>query len=368
MTKKVIAIISVLKPVDDTRNFEKVASSISNTNKYEINIIGFSAKKVPLHQNIVFHPVFNFRRISLSRFLLPLKVWGILIKLKPELIIVTCAELLIVSVTHKILFGSKIIYDIQENYYRNILYSGAYPILLKYPIAWTVRCIEKIACIFIDRIILAEKIYESQLKFVTKKSIVLENKALIPTEIFSDGFDTDKEIVLVYSGTIAEHYGIFDAIAFVKRLHESVKKIKLIIIGYASQVNIQKKLIAETEKDDYIEIIGNDRLVPHDQILMTINQSSMCILPYARNKSTEGRIPTKVFECLAMEKPVIISSNPAWNSIIKKNNAGIIYDFESQDEFDIMLLQGKFYGNNLSFQYTWESNSIAIIKLVVELI
>ena len=52
MTKKVIAIISVLKPVDDTRNYEKVAASISNTNKYDINIIGFSANKKPANPNI----------------------------------------------------------------------------------------------------------------------------------------------------------------------------------------------------------------------------------------------------------------------------------------------------------------------------
>ena len=123
MTKKVIAIVSVLKPVDDTRNYEKVAVTISNTNKYDINIIGFLSKKNPTSPNTNFFPVFSFPRLSLERFLAPLKVYNILLKLKPELIIVTCAELLIVTCAellvdiflYKILFGCKIIYDVQEN-------------------------------------------------------------------------------------------------------------------------------------------------------------------------------------------------------------------------------------------------------------
>lgn len=54
MTKKVIAVISVLKPVDDTRNFEKVARSVGNTNKYDINIIGFTQKIFLQHQTYIF--------------------------------------------------------------------------------------------------------------------------------------------------------------------------------------------------------------------------------------------------------------------------------------------------------------------------
>jgi hypothetical protein len=63
MSKKVVAILSVLKPVDDTRNLEKIASSLGNTNKYDINIIGFEAKNLPDVQNITCHPIIQFRQI-----------------------------------------------------------------------------------------------------------------------------------------------------------------------------------------------------------------------------------------------------------------------------------------------------------------
>lgn len=368
MTKHVIAIISVLKPIDDTRNYEKIAISISNTNKYDINIIGFSPKRIPTNPNIRFHPLFNFKRNSIKRLGASISIWKKLLKLKPELIIVTTSELLIVSTLYKILFGAKIIYDIQENYFRNIAYTNAYLALIRYPIALSVRALERIASLFIDKYIVAEKVYLKQMNYLPSKAIVLENKALIPDFIESEKPENKENLVFVYSGTIAEHYGIFDAIAFVDKLHAIHDSVELVIIGYAAQGKVYRKLRQLTRDSSYIKIIGGDTLVPHNQILMEINKANFCLMPYQPNKSTEGRIPTKLFECLAMEKPLIITPNPAWNALIAQNNAGIIHDFKSVDPLFLQKLNNTFYGNHLSSQYGWEQSSSKLLETIRGLI
>ena len=368
MTKKVIAIVSVLKPVDDTRNYEKFARSIGNTNKYDINIIGFSTKNIPSNLNITFHPIFNFKRDSIKRLIAPIHIFRKLLKLKPELIIVTSSELLIVIVLNKILFGTKIIYDIQENYYRNIIYTNAYPALLKYPIALVVRTIELVSSLFIDQFILAEKVYLSQMKYLSKKAEVIENKALIPSHLKIIKQEDNENMVFVYSGTIAAHYGIFDAIDFIKNLKATINHIQFIIIGYAAKEKTYKKLQKAVHDLSYIKIIGGNRLVPHSQILTEMKRASFCLLPYQANKSTEGRIPTKLFECLVMEKPVIITSNPAWDSIINENNAGIIHDFKSESKALSNKLHKQFYGNNLSFQSMWGNSSDTLLKIVQKML
>lgn len=368
MTKNVIAIISVLKPVDDTRNYEKIASSISNTNKYDINIIGFSPKRIPVYPNITFHAIFNFKRTSIRRLWASISIWKVLLKLKPELIIVTTSELLIVSSLYKILFGTKIMYDVQENYYRNIAYTNLYPLLLRYPIAVAIRTIELVTSLFIDTNILAEKVYLSQMKYVSSKAIVIENKALIPDYVKNETRTGNKNLVLLYSGTIAEHYGIFDAIEFIKNLKMMIDDVQLIIIGYASQDKIYQKLLKQTKNLTCINIIGGNALVPHSQILMEMNKADFCILPYQTHRSTEGKIPTKLFECLAMEKPVIITPNSAWDSIITQNNAGIIHDFKSIDPSFLQQLQYTYYGNRMSSQYVWDQSSDKLIKVIQGLI
>lgn len=364
MTKNVIAIISVLKPIDDSRNYEKIAKSIGNTNKYDINIIGFSPKRIPTNPNITFHPIFNFKRSSIKRFGASISIWKKLLKLKPELIIVTTSDLLIVSVLYRILFGAKIIYDIQENYYRNIAFTNSYPPLIRYPIALFVRAIELVASLFIDKIILAEKVYLSQMKYLSSKAIIIENKALIPDYIKNEKPARSEKLVFVYSGTIAEHYGIFDAIEFIKNLKATVDNVELIIIGYAAQEKVYRKLLRLTKKSLCIKIIGGNSLVPHDQILIEMKKADYCLLPYQKNRSTEGRIPTKLFECLAMEKPVIITPNPAWNSIIGQNNAGIIHDFKSINLSFKQNLSKAYYGNKLSAQYEWEQSSDKLIDTI----
>ena len=86
MTKKVISIVSVLKPVDDTRNYEKIATSIGNTNKYDINIIGFTSKNAKPHDSIIFHSLGTFPRLSWSRVYAPFKVYKYYLKVKPDAI------------------------------------------------------------------------------------------------------------------------------------------------------------------------------------------------------------------------------------------------------------------------------------------
>ncbi len=368
MTKNVIAIISVLKPVDDTRNYEKIAKSISNTNKYGINIIGFLAKRISAYPNITFHPIFNFKRTSIKRIGASISIWKKLLKLKPELIIVSTSELLIVSVLYRILFGAKIIYDVRENYYRNIAYTNTYPWLVRYSLAHIVRTIERIASRFINRFIVAEKVYLIQMKFLSSKAILIENKALIPDYIMNEKPTKSEKLVFVYSGTIAEHYGIFDAIEFVKNLKTVIDYVELIIIGFAAQEKVYRKLLSIIERSTYIKLIGGDTLVPHNLVLMEMYKADFCLLPYHEHRSTAGRIPTKLFECLAMEKPVIITPNPVWNSIIAQNNAGIIHDFKSTNHALLQKLNNTYYGNHMASQHEWNHSSKKIINTIQGLI
>ncbi len=369
MTKKVIAIISVLKPIDDTRNFEKIAVPLSNTNKYEINIIGFSSKVIPTHPNITTYPIFNFKRNSLKRLAASFKIWKLLLKLKPELIIVNTIELLIISIANKIIFGAKIIYDIQENYYRNILYAGSYPTLIKLPLALAVRALEIASTPFISKFFLAEKVYLKQLIYLPKsKTIIMENKAIIPDFVHQSQPNINKKIVFVYTGTIAKHYGIFEAIEFIKALKIHEAAIELRIVGYAADNKVYRQLLSSIQKYDYIKLICGDTLVPHNQILIEIEQADFCLLPYQENKSTAGRIPTKLYECLAMEKPMIITQNPAWNHLISANNAGITHDFQGDCQLILPLLTQVFYGRQQADKYLWNTSSNELLEIVNEVV
>ena len=121
MEKPKVVIASLLKPIDDTRMFEKFGLSMAETNKYDINIIGFESKNARTANHITTHSLGNFSRASLTRFFKPWRVLKFLIKVKPHIYIVNTHDLLTVIFIYKILFGGIFIYDIRENYKKNIL-------------------------------------------------------------------------------------------------------------------------------------------------------------------------------------------------------------------------------------------------------
>ena len=101
---------------------------------------------------------------------------------------------------------------------------------------------------------------------------------------------------------------------------------------------------------------------------MEMKKADFCLLPYQNNQSTEGRIPTKLFECLTMEIPVIITPRPAWNTMIKENNAGILHDFKSKDQSLLKKLHARYYGNHMSSHYAWEQQTDKLLKTIRSLI
>ncbi len=364
MSRKTIAIVSVLKPVTDSRNFEKIGLSISQTNKYAVNIIGFSAKNIPEIKNITFHPLFHFRRSHPARLTAPWKIYKKLIQLKPELIIVNTHESLTVICLYKILFGTKILYDIQENYYRNIRFTSTYPPLLRILLAWYVRGKEKLLSFFIDHYLLAEKSYARDLKFTTGKATIIENKTTI-RPVTEQKETKNTRIQFAYTGTISENYGIFDAINFIDRMHEINPQVHLTIAGHCAKKHLWTKVLKQTEDKDYITIEGGDTLLPHNQIITIIRSSDFALLPYHLDRSIIRRFPTKIYECIALQTPMIIRPNPLWLKLCTRFNACMPCDFRDEDEsFLTLILNRRYYTKGNPDDISWETEKPKLLSVI----
>lgn len=61
-----ILIASVLKPADDVRSYSKIGQSLAQTNKYEVNIIGFDSKRKMRPKIFSYIPSLNSKEIQLS--------------------------------------------------------------------------------------------------------------------------------------------------------------------------------------------------------------------------------------------------------------------------------------------------------------
>jgi hypothetical protein len=358
MNKKILVIASVLKPVNDSRNYEKTAISISKSGNYQIHLVGQKVLNIPTDSSILFNPLFSFSRLSVKRFFTSWIFLNYLFRTKPDLIIVTTFELLLPSILYKILKSKKLIYDIQENYFRNLIYTNSFPFGIKHILAIGVRALEYGTRPFVNHYLLAEKNYQKEFSFTKNKHTILENK-LLKSSVKPRMKRQDDCIQLLYTGTIAENYGVFEAVELTKNLYKLDSKIRLKIIGFAAQKTVLEKLKNEIQNLDFITITGGETFVPHQEILTAIAEADFGLISYRPDKSTENCIPTKIYEYLAHKLPYLISPNPIWLELTSKYNAGITIDFLNYNADKILeqLRETKFYTSEAGEEVYWVEDS-----------
>lgn len=358
--KPSIVIASILKPANDTRMFEKMAKSLIATGKWDVTIIGYG-NTFDLGE-INMHSLGEFKRISFDRILAHLKALKFITRVKPKILIITTHELLNVAVTYKFFYGCKIYYDIQENYLLNLTSTSTFPPLIKYGIAYWVRFKEWLSKPFIHHYFLAEKSYVSELSFIGKKFSVIENRCWLP-ENFHRKSGTSGKLKILFTGTIDDSTGIWESIELCRKMFLLNDKVELRIIGYCAIECTRKLLLKEIQNHPFISFVGLDKLVSHEIILEEISGASAGIVYYPPSKHNKDRIPTKVYEYLACQLPVILDASASWKDLVISNQAGIAVNFQNSDAVLLLkrLQESTFYTKPVA-ESLWNSVEQAFLS------
>jgi glycosyltransferase involved in cell wall biosynthesis len=362
--KRRIVLASVLKPVDDTRMFEKLGVTLAESGDFDVTIIGYPSAVQPANSAIKFISLSRFKRFSLGRFIAP---WSILRKInsvQADIVIINTPELLLVGVMSKLFNRHKLIYDVLENYYNNIKYTSAYPRGIRTVLAYWVRLTEVVTAPWVDLFLLAEKGYAHELNFA-KPHIILQNK--LPASLVSQfsRVETRGYSKLIFTGTLAPTTGVFEAIKLCQELYKIDSSFTLKIIGYSAQPEILNQIKKSISDHSFITLTGGDTIVPHTEILKAISTADVGLILYPINPSTQSSIPTKLYEYLAMKLPILIRHNPESHQLVQSIEAGLVLG-EHPDYLSIVqLLKERHFLPNPTPDDYWEAhNFIANLKNV----
>lgn len=368
MKKRRIVLASILKPIDDTRMLEKLGVSLAKVQDYEVFVIGYPSPTTQNQDHAVYVlPLKSFKRMSLGRLLAPWQTMKLIRKVKPELLIVNTHELLIVSALNRILFGVRIVYDIRENYFRNVLHTNVFPALLKPLIAGWIRLKEKLLAPVFQGFLLAEKSYENELGFLSHRHLILENK----TYLFS-GFKREtnpSKIRLLFSGTLADSTGVFQAIDLAKALHTIDTKIELRIIGYCALPKMLENIKNSISNCSFITLVGGSTLVAHHQIMDAIASSDFGIISYPPSHHIDNRIPTKLYEYQACQLPILIQDYEPWIKLCQPYSAALVLDFQNIDPAALLekMATTQFYTSRPT-DVTWASEETKFLQRIKEIL
>ncbi len=357
MQKKQVIIASILKPINDTRMYEKFGKSISKVNGFEINIVGFKGK-IPREENMHFYPLYRFQRLNIVRRLLaPWQFYRLIRNLNPQVIIICTHELLWPVFIYSFFRKPRIIYDVRENYFLNIKTGSGFYSIFKPFISLYVRFKEWLVAKKIHHFTLAEKVYADQLGFVKDRWTYLPNAA---AEFNENGFEREP-YRLLFSGTIARETGVFEAVRLAEILYESDNRYSLKIIGYCPQAKVLRELENEVRSKDYITIEGGNELVDHREIVQSIFESGIGIISYHDLPQFRGKVPTKVFEYLKYGLTPLTIGNPAIGELIDHNG----YYLHVVDKEDIkQLFEQEIIQTPFIEPLNWEFYEKSLVELL----
>lgn len=117
---------------------------------------------------------------------------------------------------------------------------------------------------------------------------------------------TDQPFVVMYHGSLVERNGLDLAVEALARVRETIPTAELRIYGHATPF-LERIMELGREKNVNIRYLGPKRL---EELVFEIEGCDVGVIPNHRNVFTEINTPTRIFEYLAVGKPVIAPRTP----------------------------------------------------------
>jgi len=119
---------------------------------------------------------------------------------------------------------------------------------------------------------------------------------------------TDDRFKLVYHGGLFERYGMDIAIKAVDQLRDKIPNIHLSIYGQGEAEEQLAQLVTELNLHNHVHLGG---FTPIDNIPNLIGDADLGLVPYRQNPFTDLLYPTKAFEYIVMDVPVVMARTGA---------------------------------------------------------
>ncbi|MFM7855260.1 MAG: hypothetical protein ACKO96_25845 [Flammeovirgaceae bacterium] len=138
------------------------------------------------------------------------------------------------------------------------------------------------------------------------------------------------------------------------------------IIGFCAHRETLDKIERCIETHRFISLKGGANLIPHNEVMNAIASANFGIVSYQLLPHLKSKMPTKLYEYLGAQLPILLQKNEPWTSLANQFNACIAIDFDSCNPTEILkeIHTKSYYGKNTEFlehQILWSSEEKKLI-------
>lgn len=329
---KTITYVSLLKPISDPRATKILESLKQHFPQHKYHLIATEDKQPTSQQeNIVLHPLSK----TLTRKEKRRQALEICKKISTDIILFNNIDFYWCSILK--LSKTAYIYDIRENYSKNVQFQNHYKGFTKHILPHFIKTLEFFASKLITGTVLAEKCYEEELKNrISANYTVIENKSKLLT--FNP---TQKRNNFLISGTLSEEYGTIDAINWFIDYQKQNKEATLTVIGKTSSKKLEEKINLICNQHHNITNHISTYPIPNKEINSYIHNSDIGLLPYQNNPCFDNKNPTKLYDYLCAGKLIISQRNHRYNALLDNNKNALIIDFQDKTTHTLSAIHSK---------------------------
>lgn len=178
--------------------------------------------------------------------------------------------------------------------------------------------------------------------------------------------------VLLYLGDTGLRRGTDTAIKAVNLLTDKIPNLKLVMVGKNdAEDHYLKKLIREEGVKDFVDMEGwqDVSLFPS-----YVEASKICLSPLKRNLHHDTTFANKLFQYMAMGKPVVVSDSTAQANVVLDENCGLVHKAEGEEDLAQKILElyenqekakamGEAGKQAVLNKWNWKKSSADLIKM-----
>jgi len=144
----------------------------------------------------------------------------------------------------------------------------------------------------------------------------------------------DEKFIVLYAGTHGLSHGL-DTVMKAAQLLSYKKDIVFLFVGDGAE---KSKLIYRAQKHSLSNVIFWDTQ-PRSFIPSIISAANVCLVPLRKLPVFKGALPSKIFEAMACECPIILGVEGIAKDLIMRANAGICVEPENPDDLVKAILK-----------------------------
>ena len=143
---------------------------------------------------------------------------------------------------------------------------------------------------------------------------------------------SEDDILLFYAGIIGFAQGLDVILDAAKKITDP--RVKIIMLGEGPE---KERLIKKKNKDNIYNVLFLSALTKNEMPSF-VSAMDVSIVPLRRLDLFKGAIPSKIFENLAMKKPILLGvEGEAYDLFIRDGNSGLFFEPESAEQLTLAI-------------------------------